>query len=289
MLNSVLICTVLLLSSMMTLPSAALVGAPIINITMYSVAQCPCSAQFVADIAHIMAHPAFSANTDFTQYFVPKCMDAIDTCDPRNQSDFLSCVHGAEECLGHRYFLCAQAQAGNASNPPPAGWGPPRYRETTSWLDFQRCSYGQCQLCDVFTELFCFLPCKTYTNFTKPHSNEIMKRCALDLGFDWSALQRCVDGHDGDVLQTASAAAVEERGDTYGTKGLPVVTVASSTGHVVRVTTTQKVPLFCGPTPLEVLRVICSAFPSGASPAVCSSTRGLCSVIANATRLPDCR
>jgi hypothetical protein len=47
-------------------------------------------------------------------------------------------------------------------------WNPPSYRESKQWLDFQFCSYGQCQECDVFTELFCLTPCKTYTSFTKP-------------------------------------------------------------------------------------------------------------------------
>ena len=31
-------------------------------------------------------------------------------------------------------------------------------------LRFQACSYGTCQLCDVFTGLFCLTPCATYGN-----------------------------------------------------------------------------------------------------------------------------
>eukprot|EP00037_Helgoeca_nana_P017401 m.165039 g.165039 ORF g.165039 m.165039 type:complete len:323 (-) comp23975_c0_seq2:1584-2552(-) len=277
---------------------------PKINITMYSVAQCPCSAQFVADIDHVLAHPSFRGATDLIQYFTPKCMDAVDTCNPRNQSDYLVCVHGVEECLGQRYFLCAQAAAANRTRSTVVGkthssagrdlpgrgqWMPPTYREAPAWLDFQLCSYGQCQQCDVFTELFCLLPCKTYTTFTKPKSNDILKDCAATVGMDWGALGQCANGPEGDMLQRASAAVVNTRQETYGTRGLPVVTIMGASGASVHVTTTQKVPLFCGPTPLEVLRVLCAAYPAGSAPVECSSTAGLCGVIANATRLPECR
>jgi hypothetical protein len=131
------------------------------TITMYSDAQCPCSAQFVSDAQHILDHPSFSGLADFTQFFVPKCMDAIDTCAPMPSADDLKCIHGDDECVGHRYFLCAQHLTMNATHTPPGQI--PTYRQTDRWLKFQQCSYGACEQCDVFTELLCLTPCATST------------------------------------------------------------------------------------------------------------------------------
>ena len=41
-----------------------------LTVTMFSDAQCPCSAQFTSDIRHILDLPEF-AFLDFVQYFVP--------------------------------------------------------------------------------------------------------------------------------------------------------------------------------------------------------------------------
>jgi hypothetical protein len=145
-------------------------------------------------------------------------------CSVLHRIDAVGCLlsdnyHHESRCnaagLGHRYFLCAQAQstlgavsatpsatdsnssaaaaasgianggatggavvAAAAAAVPPTT---PTYRESTAWLDFQFCSYGQCQECDVFTELFCLTPCSTYTSFTKPTANHIMQDCAVSL------------------------------------------------------------------------------------------------------------
>ena len=80
-------------------------------VTMYSDAQCPCSAQFVSDIKHILDHHPFNATgpgttgaeedsfrLDFEQYFVPKCMDAIDTCKVP-ETDYLKARHAPTPLL----------------------------------------------------------------------------------------------------------------------------------------------------------------------------------------------
>ena len=141
---------------------------------MYSDAQCPCSAQFVSDVTAILEHPSFSNLTDFTSYFLPKCMDAVDTCAPTPSADDLLCIHGDEECVGHRYFLCAQHLT---ARPNASAGDVPTYRTPGGkrWLQFQQCSYGACEQCDVFTELLCLTPCTTYETFTRPDKNDIMK------------------------------------------------------------------------------------------------------------------
>lgn len=278
--------------SLVTVALVALAARPT-TITMYSDAQCPCSAQFVSDIKHILDNEQF-ADVDLQQYFVPKCMDAIDSCARTGinaTNDDLLCIHGAEECLGHRYFLCAQQQAGGNRSVPRSGWLPPSYRASQQWLDFQACSYGTCQLCDVFTGLFCLTPCATYTTFTKPDKNDIMETCAAKIGLSWPGLQACAGGELADVLQIASATVARTNKAFYGTKGLPVVTVGPQ-GAVAptHVRTAQKIPLVCGPTPLEVLGVLCSELANdGVLPLACASTAAKCAAIQNATRLPECR
>jgi hypothetical protein len=179
-------------------------------------------------------------------------MDVVDHCT--KPSDFDECIHGGEECLGHRYFVCAQ----NLTTTPGMA---PSYSDTTRWLDFQSCSYGECSKCDVFTELFCLTPCTTYTTFTKvcmhsrvtsrpaprtrhsprcswrhthalspsrrththspllqPDKNDIMKNCAEDFKIDWTALQTCANGPDGAALLQASARKSRQQKAAYGTK-----------------------------------------------------------------------
>ena len=279
-------------------PSGPTADRPVVTVTMFSDAQCPCSAQFVSDVKHILDGPAsaFGASTtDFRQYFVPKCMDAFDTCKPPLATADLRCIHGAGECVGHRYFLCAMQQSdGLQSDVRNSSSSFPSYRESQRWLDFQQCAYGPCQLCDVFTELLCLTPCATYLNFTDVAHNRIMRDCAARVGLDWHELQACAatGAAEGDALQHASAGVCRARNATYGTKGLPVVTLTLSgpagTAAPVRVETKQAIPLFCGPTPLELLRALCAVLPAGAAPSECASTRSLCGLVQNATRLPEC-
>ncbi len=261
------------------------VAAHAATIAMYSDAQCPCSAQFVSDIEHVLAQPSF-ATVDLKVYFEPKCMDAVDSCPRTNPGPaYLKCIHGDEECVGHRYFLCAQHQAAAEANVP----FPPSFRQNPRWLQFERCSYGVCQLCDVFTELLCLLPCATYTNFTKP-SNGIMRHCAIATGLDYAELEKCAaPGGRADSLQAASAAVCRADAATYGTKGLPVVTVIGEDDNAkpVLVRTSQKIPLVCGPTPLELLETLCAVMSP--PPPECATTATMCTVIQNATRLPACR
>jgi hypothetical protein len=72
------------------------------TVTMFSDAQCPCSAQFVADIEHLLKSATLrNGNVDFHQYFVPACMDAVDHCEVAKDPEYYTkCIHGDEECLG---------------------------------------------------------------------------------------------------------------------------------------------------------------------------------------------
>ena len=209
------------------------------TITMYSDAQCPCSAQFVSDVEAILNHPSFANLTDFVQFFIPKCMDAVDTCAPMPSADDLKCVHGDEECVGQRYFLCAQHLTVWWPNASVGDFPTYRTRGGERWFQFQQCSYGACEQCDVFTELFCLTPCTTYRTFTRPDENDIMRECAAKGGFDWAALQQCAakGAPLGDALQHASAARCHADGAAYGTKGLPVVTLTVGAAPPVRVRT----------------------------------------------------
>lgn len=288
------------------IPAGSDADVPTATITMFSDAQCPCSAQFVSDVSHLLSGPAattagFGNGTiDFRQYFVPRCMDGVDACQPPLQHADLECIHGAGECVGHRYFLCAQRHSVLVDNTsPPQGAQPrrssplpPSYRQAPAWLAFQQCAYGRCQLCDVFTKLLCLVPCTTYLNFTDPQHNSIMRDCAAEVGLEWAALESCAKrgAAEGDALQHMSADVARAWNATYGTKGLPVVMLSfAAGGPQVHVRTRQAVPLFCGPTPLELLRALCADWPADALPAACNSTAQLCSLVQNATRLPECR
>lgn len=74
-----------------------------VMITEYADAQCPCSAQFVADVKqYILDVPEFQPLVNFQQYFVPSCMNGFNHCPPDNLSSpvWTECIHGAEECVG---------------------------------------------------------------------------------------------------------------------------------------------------------------------------------------------
>lgn len=208
-------------------------------VEMFSDAQCPCSAQFVSDIAKTLATPGADTLVDFNQYFV--------------SGSFLSnkpapdkCIHGAKECLGQRFFLCARGDWGNAST----------FRSSSAWLDFQRCAYGPCSGCAAIKGPQC--PCEQYTNFTDV-GNGILEGCARDLQLSWSELEGCATGASGrgEQLFEASSNHAYGAGVFYGLQGLPVVHVNGQ-----RVHTRQLLPLTCGPTPAEVLAAICDALPT---------------------------
>ena len=282
----------MMLITLLFAASASTASDPLM-VTMYSDAQCPCSAQFVADVKHLLDHPQLRDALDFQQFFEPKCNDALPHCKKAQPDPQLfQCIHGDEECLGHRYFLCAQHLA------MPGASGAPSYRNSTKWLDFQACSYGTCMQCDVFTELACLTPCTTYTSFTKPGQNDIMETCAAQVGLDWAALQACAAPNSSlaQALQVASARACIDRRATYGTRGLPVVDVGAT-----RVSTSQALPLFCGPTPLEFLTTVCGELEERARgagavlsavagvPPACANTTTMCGIIANSSRIPACK
>ena len=56
------------------------------------------------------------------------------------------CIHGEGECVGQRFFSCAQNMSRARAKLPPAAPGlfGPSYRTEPTWLDFQRCAYGKC-------------------------------------------------------------------------------------------------------------------------------------------------
>jgi hypothetical protein len=130
------------------------------------------------------------------------------------------------------------------------------YRDSPEWLDFQNCSYGRCDGSAAVKGAS--HPCKTYTTFGEFHKNDIMKNCSSKLSIDWATLNKCGDtaqSDKGQKLMEVSAAYSASLGVKYGLQGLPVVHIAGMDGHV---DTKQPIPITCGPTPLEVLKDICT-------------------------------
>jgi hypothetical protein len=122
-----------------------------------------------------------------------------------------------------------------------------------------------------------------------------MKTCAESNGIDWVQLQQCANGPLALELQRVSAIESRIQRAAYGTKGLPVVYVASPNGTLVEVHTTAPgapLPLYCGPDPLQVLEAICKslldASPSGDYPD-CANEEAMCKAIAASSRLPKCK
>ena len=172
------------------------------------------------------------------------------------------CIHGAEECVGQRFLLCAQHLAAPKTR---------TYRENPAWLDFQACSYGPCSGCAAILGPQC--PCTNYTSFPEYQKNDIMKDCAATTGIDWAALEACATGAVGEQLLIASANASTAAGVVYGLQGLPVVHIVNgATGGDTRVKTKQPIPIVCGPTPKEVLAVVCDALPDP-KPSNCTTAK----------------
>ena len=98
-----------------------------------------------------------------------------------------------------------------------------------------------------------------------------MQNCSTKLGIDWPTLNKCGDtaqSPQGQALMEVSARYSDSLGVKYGLQGLPVVHIAGMDGHVG---TKQPIPITCGPTPLEVLKAICTQRAKTAStvPACC--------------------
>ena len=61
---------------------------------------------------------------------------------------------GEEECVGQRFFACAQNLS--AAAPTPGGGVAP-YSTASKWLDFEACSYGPCTDCAAIMGPHCEL------------------------------------------------------------------------------------------------------------------------------------
>ena len=224
-----------------------------------------CSAQATSDFKALLDDPEFAA-VDFKLWFVG---GGITGTEPGK------CIHGEGECVGQRFFSCAQ----NMSLPSGAGLEPvtfpPSYRESPLWLEFQRCSYGACDGSAAI--LGPSHPCKTYTTFTETTKNTIMKDCATKLNISWTALAQCGLGARGQALMTASGEYAKKHKVEYGLQGLPVVRV-KVLDTFTQVKTKKLIPIVCGPSPEEVLKAICSApdtWTAATYPSKCPPTAAL--------------
>jgi hypothetical protein len=264
----------LLLLSLAAPAAAAAAANSTILVEMYSDAQCPCSAQFTWDIKNLMDDPDFEA-VDMRLWFVG---GGATGTEPGK------CIHGEGECVGQRFFVCAQNMSRSHSRPPlpPTPTAPglfgPSYRQTSQWLEFQRCAYGPCD--GSMAVLGASHPCKTYTTFNEFTKNDIMQRCAKQVGLDWGELSACGGGARGQALLTQSGEVSKQRHVEYGLQGLPVVRI-----NGVLVKTHKLIPVVCGPSAHatsdgsspgkpEVLEQLCAIFKGrgGPMPRKCSSS-----------------
>ena len=175
------------------------------------------------------------------------------------------CIHGEGECVGQRFFSCAQnaTWAGLQRPAEPRGqFSGPSFRQSPLWMDFQRCAYGPCDGSAAI--LGPTHPCKTYTTFTETSKNSIMRDCAAKLNMSWAELSACGAGARGQALMTGSGEVSKMRKVEYGLQGLPVIRV-----NGVHVKTKRPIPIVCGPSPEEVRAVVCAAIPAGQRPARC--------------------
>jgi hypothetical protein len=148
-------------------------------------------------------NPAFENLVDFEQYFVGDLLKNVSKC-----------IHGEEECVGQRFFTCAQ----NMSTlvPMPSGGVAP-YSIAPKWLDFEACSYGPCTDCAAILGPHC--PCSNYTSFPETTKNTLMEVCADKVGLEWASLSRCGMGPQGQRLMEASSRVSNQRHITYGADG----------------------------------------------------------------------
>jgi hypothetical protein len=241
--------------------TAATAQQPLVRIDMYSDAQCPCSAQATSDMKALLDDPAFAA-VDFNLWFVG---GGITGTEPGK------CIHGEDECVGQRFFSCAQNMS-LAAVPGAVGlrggeFSGPSYRQSPLWLEFQRCSYGPCDGSAAI--LGPSHPCKTYTTFTETTKNTIMRDCAAKLNISWTELAGCGLGARGQALMAGSGQVSKQRKVEYGLQGLPVVRI-----NGVEVKTHKLIPIVCGPSPEEVRKAVCEAFPAASRPAKCGGGAG---------------
>ena len=251
------------MAALALLASAAAVAAAAdsnatIQVQMYSDAQCPCSAQFQSDIKDLLDDPEF-ASVDFNLWFVG---GGVTGTEPGK------CIHGEGECVGQRFFACAQNMSRARAHLPPTtpGLFGPSYRTEQTWLDFQHCAYGKCD----GSAAILGGPCKTYSTFNEYTKNDIMKNCAAKVGLDWGELSACGSGARGQALLLQSGTIAKNRHVEYGLQGLPVVHV-----NGVLIKTHKPIPIVCGPSAHvgsdgsspgknpEVLEHICTLLKAG--------------------------
>ena len=119
----------------------------------------------------VMAHPDLRAIVDFKQSFVGGPVGE----GPVNATNWMECFHGPSECAGHRVMLCAAKNVTRAQDP----WA-------YNWYDMVTCMDG--------------LKSDGWAGVTYNETYSIpedAKRCALDNGIDWDAVDACANGPQG--------------------------------------------------------------------------------------------
>eukprot|EP00040_Diaphanoeca_grandis_P039678 m.259780 g.259780 ORF g.259780 m.259780 type:complete len:248 (-) comp38674_c0_seq1:361-1104(-) len=204
--------------------------APIVKLTHYSDAQCPCSARVPSDMfEHFLGNTSgFDGLVDFQQFFVGDLTKNV-----------AKCIHGEEECVAQRFFACAQ----NMSGALP-------YSQSGKWLEFEACAYGACTDCAAIEGEHC--PCYNYTVFPEFQKNDILRECAARVGFDGDKLFACGTGPLGQQLMEASSTISNKDGITYGVDGLAPIYLDG-----VKIPTKNPIPIVCGPVPKEVKAAVC--------------------------------
>ena len=125
----------------------------------------------------------------------------------------VTCQHGANECKGNKLQACAQAH----------------FNVTSQWMDLFRCQGA-----------------------AYPNSVTDMQACAEAAGMDWSVIQSCYDGSEGEALIQANYKRTAALSPPHA--GVPWVVV-------------NDVPLDDRD---QLLAAICAAYV-GAKPACCTA------------------
>ena len=84
---------------------------PLVDVVDYSMALCPCSAQFAQDFNHtVLSDPALAAIINFKQPFVGNwSLSSSSSSEPPSTNvGETTCFHGKEECIFQQWLLCAQ-------------------------------------------------------------------------------------------------------------------------------------------------------------------------------------
>lgn len=226
--------------------SPQLQDGPVVMLTHYSDAQCPCSARVPWDYKHkFLDNEDFNGLVDFQQFFVGDL-----TKNPHK------CIHGEGECVAQRHFACAQHMATQHKL---------SYRDSTKWLDFEVCSYGECTDCAAILGPHC--PCRTYSNFNDYEHNDVMKNCSAQVGLEWTELHECAINGTGEALMVISAERSNSDNITYGVDGLAPIYVDG-----VKVHTKEPIPVVCGPVPRETHTKVCQVLEThGLTPPACKA------------------